>query len=67
VAGYVLPIGLAVAGAVLWLTAGASGRGDSEKLPPFQEHDRAEKAEVDRQREDTLDVDPWAAPDRRTD
>jgi hypothetical membrane protein len=67
VAGYVLPIGLAVAGAVLWFTAGASRRDGGEELPPLQERDRAEKAEVDRQRDDTLDVDPWAAPDRRTD
>lgn len=70
VAGYVLPIGLAVAGVVLWrLMAGAAGRDSGEELPPLQERerDRAEKAEQDRQRDDALEVDPWAAPDRRTD
>ena len=68
VAGYVLPIGLAVAGAVLWrLLAGAPGRDRGEEPPPLQERDRADRAEVDRQRDDALDADPWAAPDRRTD
>jgi hypothetical protein len=64
VAGYVLPIGLAVAGVVLWrLLASDAGRGTGEGLPPLPERER----ERDSQRDDEVEVDPWAAPDRRTD
>jgi hypothetical membrane protein len=82
-AGYVLPIGLAVAGVVLWrlMTRGRDGGAESTRL---EERERAwaEKAERDRRRDEALegtarqpsggaaegiDEDPWAASDRSRD
>jgi hypothetical membrane protein len=57
-AGYVLPIGLAVAGVVLWrLMSGGTGRDGGTEPTRLEERERAraEKAERDRRRDEALE------------
>jgi hypothetical membrane protein len=79
VAAYVLPIGLALAGAELWRLGSATGP-DRATRRADRDRERVEQAERDRQRDAALEAaagrapditdapdtdDPWAAPSRR--
>jgi hypothetical membrane protein len=79
VAAYVLPIGLALAGAALWVLGGENVP-DRAARRAERDQERAEQAERDRQRDAALEAaagraaentdapdpdDPWAAPRRR--
>jgi hypothetical membrane protein len=79
VAAYVLPIGLALAGAELWRLGSATGP-DRATRRADRDRERVEQAERDRQRDAALEAaagrapditdasdtdDPWAAPRRR--
>jgi hypothetical membrane protein len=79
VAAYVLPIGLALAGAALWRLGSATGP-DRATRRADRDRERAEHAERDRRRDAALEAaagrapdiadapdtdDPWAAPRRR--